>query len=205
MLENFRKEHEKVSKLKEETVEKLKALRNLKNKSQDDLFGLLSRKKYLSRSKSVAGSPLLTILPSISETKQTSYKFVTQGSKIKPRTELEELMRGFSTAELIRKHLSAELKKNKKMNIDEGIKNMQARKSAAVAGWLKMPLFGYAIANYLRRPLYYFSLDSMHTYSPTSSSYSCYPPFYVAFVNSNHNVVLHFKKFNGSIQPIYGY
>ncbi|CAH7666567.1 hypothetical protein PPACK8108_LOCUS928 [Phakopsora pachyrhizi] len=57
-------------------------------------------------------------------------------------------------------------------NIDEDIKNTQAGKSAGVAGWLKMPLFGYAIANYLRRPFYYFSLDSMHTYLPTSSSYS---------------------------------
>ncbi|KAI8444214.1 hypothetical protein BY996DRAFT_6482696 [Phakopsora pachyrhizi] len=42
-----------------------------------------------------------------------------------------------------------------------------------------MPLFGYAIANYLRRSLYYFSLDSMHTYLPTNSSYSGYPPFCV--------------------------
>ncbi|CAH7686782.1 hypothetical protein PPACK8108_LOCUS21475 [Phakopsora pachyrhizi] len=36
----------------------------------------------------------------------------------------------------------------------------------------------YVIANHLRRPLYYFSLDSMHTYLPTSSSYSGYPPFF---------------------------
>ncbi|KAI8445518.1 hypothetical protein BY996DRAFT_6510215 [Phakopsora pachyrhizi] len=70
-----------------------------------------------------------------------------------------------------------------------------------------MPLFGYAIANHLRRSLYYFSLDSMHTYLPTSSSYSGYPPFCMAFVNSNHYVVLHFKKFNGSISapPIDGW
>ncbi|KAI8444272.1 hypothetical protein BY996DRAFT_6499149 [Phakopsora pachyrhizi] len=86
---------------------------------------------------------------------------------------------GISTPELIRKHLSAELKKDKKMyemiegrNIDEDIRNTQAGKSAGVAGWLKMPLYGYAIANHLRRPFYYFSLDSMHTYLPTSSSYS---------------------------------
>ncbi|KAI8442599.1 hypothetical protein BY996DRAFT_4605684 [Phakopsora pachyrhizi] len=63
-------------------------------------------------------------------------------------------------------------------NIDEDIRNTQAGKSAGVAGWLKMPLFGYAIANHLRRPFYYFSLDSMHTYLPTSSSYSGYPPFH---------------------------
>ncbi|KAI8445191.1 hypothetical protein BY996DRAFT_4598603, partial [Phakopsora pachyrhizi] len=79
--------------------------------------------------------------------------------------------RGISTPELIRKHLSAELKKDKKINIDEDIRNTQAGKSAGVAGWLKMPLFGYAIANHLRRPLYYFSLDSMHTYVPTNCSY----------------------------------
>ncbi|KAI8445628.1 hypothetical protein BY996DRAFT_6456317 [Phakopsora pachyrhizi] len=99
----------------------------------------------------------------------TSYETVTQGSSIKPRTEHEELMRyipqplqrliekidnppkdgycgytcvawssgqgrGISTPELIRKHLSAELKKDKK------------RDNAGVAGWLKMPLFGYAIS-----------------------------------------------------------
>ncbi|KAI8460648.1 hypothetical protein BY996DRAFT_4574424 [Phakopsora pachyrhizi] len=98
-----------------------------------------------------------------------------------------------STPELIKKHLSAELNKDKKMNIDEDIRNTQVGKSAGVAGWLKMPLFGYAIANHLRRPLYYFSLDSMHTYLPTSSSYSGCPPFCMAFVNSNRYVVLHFK------------
>ncbi|KAI8452534.1 hypothetical protein BY996DRAFT_4584429 [Phakopsora pachyrhizi] len=122
--------------------------------------------------------------------------------------------RGISTTELIRKHLSAELKKDKKMyemiegrNIDEDIRNTQAGRSAGVAGWLKMPLFGYAIANHLRRPFYYFSLDSMHTYLPTSSSYSGYPPFCMASVNSNHYVVLHFKKVNGSIPtpPIDGW
>ncbi|KAI8451921.1 hypothetical protein BY996DRAFT_4640561 [Phakopsora pachyrhizi] len=92
-------------------------------------------------------------------------------------------------------------------NIDEDIRNTQAGKSAGVAGWLKMPLFGYAIANYLRRPLYYFSLDSMHTYLPTSSSYSGYPPFCMAFVDSNHYVVLHIKNVNGSIlaPPIDGW
>ncbi|KAI8449833.1 hypothetical protein BY996DRAFT_4642963 [Phakopsora pachyrhizi] len=122
--------------------------------------------------------------------------------------------RGISTPELIRKHLSTELKKDKKMyemikgrNIDEDIRNTQAGKSAGVAGWLKMPLFGYAIANHLRRPLYYFSLDSMHTYLPTSSSYSGYPPFCMAFVDTDHYVVLHFKKVNGSIPapPIDGW
>ncbi|CAH7690951.1 hypothetical protein PPACK8108_LOCUS26451 [Phakopsora pachyrhizi] len=87
------------------------------------------------------------------------------------------------------------------------VRNTQAGKSAGVAGWLKMPLFGYAIANHLRRPLYYFSLYSMHTYLPTSSSYSGYPPFCMAFVNSNHYVVLHFKKVNDSIPapPIDGW
>ncbi|KAI8452223.1 hypothetical protein BY996DRAFT_8395376 [Phakopsora pachyrhizi] len=166
----------------------------------------------------------------------TSYETVTQDSSIKPRTEHEESMRyipqplqrliekidnppkdgdcrGISTPELIRKHLSTELKKDKKMyemiegrNIDEDIRNTHAGKSAGVAGWLKMPLFGYAIANHLRRPLYYFLLDSMHTYLPTSSSYSGCPPFCMAFVNSNH-YVLHFKKVNGSIPapPIDGW
>ncbi|KAI8449626.1 hypothetical protein BY996DRAFT_6467682 [Phakopsora pachyrhizi] len=122
--------------------------------------------------------------------------------------------RGISTPELIRKHLASELKKDKKMyemiegrNIDEDIRNTQAGKSAGVAGWLKMPLFGYAIANHLRRPLYYFSLDSMHTYVPTNCSYSNYPPFCMAFVDTNHYVVLHFKKVNGSIPapPIDGW
>ncbi|KAI8458615.1 hypothetical protein BY996DRAFT_4609158 [Phakopsora pachyrhizi] len=84
-------------------------------------------------------------------------------------------------------------------NIDEDIRNTQAGKSAGVAGWLKMPLFGYAIANHQRRPLYYFSLDSMHTYVPTNCSYSKYPPFCMAFVDTNHYVVLHFKKVNGYI------
>ncbi|CAH7669373.1 hypothetical protein PPACK8108_LOCUS3985 [Phakopsora pachyrhizi] len=31
-------------------------------------------------------------------------------------------------------------------NIDKDIRNNQVGKSAGVAGWLKMPLFGYAIA-----------------------------------------------------------
>ncbi|KAI8457424.1 hypothetical protein BY996DRAFT_6590719 [Phakopsora pachyrhizi] len=122
--------------------------------------------------------------------------------------------RGISTPELIRKHLSSELKKDKKMyemiegrNIDEDIRNTQAGKSAGVAGWLKMPLFGYAIANHLRIPLYFFSLDSMHTYVPTDCSYSNYPPFCMGFVDTNHYVVLHFKKLNGSIPapPIDGW
>ncbi|KAI8451796.1 hypothetical protein BY996DRAFT_6600615 [Phakopsora pachyrhizi] len=70
-----------------------------------------------------------------------------------------------------------------------------------------MMLFGYAIANHIRRPLYYFSLDSMHTYLPTSSSYSGNPPFCMAFVDTNHYVVLHFKKIYGSIPtpPIDGW
>ncbi|KAI8456764.1 hypothetical protein BY996DRAFT_8440306 [Phakopsora pachyrhizi] len=84
-------------------------------------------------------------------------------------------------------------------NIEEDIRNTQAEKSEGVAGWLKMPLFGYAIANHLRRPLYYFSLDSMRTYLPTDSSYSGYPPFCMAFVDTNHYVVLHFKKVNRCI------
>ncbi|CAH7687528.1 hypothetical protein PPACK8108_LOCUS22322 [Phakopsora pachyrhizi] len=115
--------------------------------------------------------------------------------------------RGISTPELIRKHLSAVLKKDKKMNIDEDIRKTQAGKSAGVSGWLKMPLFGYAIANHIRRPLYYFSLDSMYTYLPTSSSYLGYPPFCMTFVNSNHHVVLLFEKVNGSIPapPIDGW
>ncbi|CAH7675577.1 hypothetical protein PPACK8108_LOCUS10600 [Phakopsora pachyrhizi] len=114
--------------------------------------------------------------------------------------------RRISSPELIRKHLSAELEKDNKMyemierrNIYEDIRNTQAWKSAVVACWLKIPLLGYAIANHLRRPLYYFSLDSMHTYLPTSSSYSGYPPFCMAVVNSNHYVILHFKKVNGFI------
>ncbi|CAH7690874.1 hypothetical protein PPACK8108_LOCUS26329 [Phakopsora pachyrhizi] len=90
---------------------------------------------------------------------------------------------GVSTPELIRKHLSTELKKDKKMyemiegrNIDEDIRITQAGKSAGVAGCLKMQLFGY-------------------------------PPFCMAFVDTNHYVVLHFKKVNGSIPapPIDGW
>ncbi|KAI8454918.1 hypothetical protein BY996DRAFT_6453050 [Phakopsora pachyrhizi] len=151
------------------------------------------------------GSPLPTRMPSIStgsttekrKISPTTYETVTKGSSIKPRTEHEELMRYIPQLlqrfiekidntpkdELIRKHLSAELKKDKKMyemiegrNIDEGIRNTQARKSAEVAGWLKMPLFWYAIANHLRRPYYYFSLDSMHTYIHTSIAGSILAP-----------------------------
>ncbi|CAH7667866.1 hypothetical protein PPACK8108_LOCUS2301, partial [Phakopsora pachyrhizi] len=201
----------------------------------------------MSRRTSVVESPLPTRMPSISagsttdkrKISPTSYENMTQGSSIKPRTEHEELMRyiphplqrliekidnppkdgdcgytcvawssgesrGISTPELIRKHLSAELKKTRRL-----------------AGWLKILLFGYAIANHLRRPLYYlsvwsccadsqadnFSFDSMHTYLPTSSSYSGYPPFCMAFVDTNHYVVLHFKNVNGSIPapPIDGW
>ncbi|CAH7666816.1 hypothetical protein BY996DRAFT_6612689 [Phakopsora pachyrhizi] len=47
----------------------------------------------------------------------------------------------------------------------------------------------------------------MHTYLPSSSSYSGYPPFCMAFVNSNHYVALYFKNVNGSIPapPIDGW
>ncbi|CAH7671247.1 hypothetical protein PPACK8108_LOCUS6012 [Phakopsora pachyrhizi] len=47
----------------------------------------------------------------------------------------------------------------------------------------------------------------MHKYFPTSSSYSAHPSFCMAFVNSNHYVVLHFKKVNRSIPapPIDGW
>ncbi|KAI8452404.1 hypothetical protein BY996DRAFT_8515981 [Phakopsora pachyrhizi] len=249
-LDDLRKEHQKVSKLKEEADERLKVLRSLKNEVEDDLFDLICRKTSMSRRTSAAGSTLPTRLPSISggsttdkrKISPTTYETVTQGSSIKPRTEHEELMkyipqplqrlikkidnlpkdgdcgyncvawssgqgRGISTAELIRKHLSAELKKYKKMNIDEDIRNTQAGKSAGVAGWLKMPLFGYAIANHLRSPLYCFSLESMHTYVPTKCSYSSYPLFCMAFVDTDHYVVLHFKKFNETIPapPIDGW
>ncbi|KAI8445406.1 hypothetical protein BY996DRAFT_6614826 [Phakopsora pachyrhizi] len=172
------KEYEKASKLKEEAAERLKVLRRLKKEAEDDLFDLVSSKASISRRTSVVRSPLPTKKPSISsglatekrKTSPKSYETVTQGSSINPRTEHEELMssgqgRGISTPELIRKHLSAELKKDKKMyemiigrNIDEDIRNTQAGKSAGVAGWLNTPLFGYAIANHLRRPLYYFYL-----------------------------------------------
>ncbi|KAI8444410.1 hypothetical protein BY996DRAFT_6522842 [Phakopsora pachyrhizi] len=134
--------------------------------AEDDLFDLVSRKTSMSRRTSVSELPLPTRMPSIN-------------SSIKQRTEHEELMRfipqplqklieiidnppkycgygGISTTELIRKYLSTELKKDKKMyemiegrNIDEDIRNTQAGKSAGVAGWLKMPLFWYAIANHL--------------------------------------------------------
>ncbi|CAH7672484.1 hypothetical protein PPACK8108_LOCUS7296 [Phakopsora pachyrhizi] len=243
-LDDLRKEHQKVSKLKEEADERLKVLRSLKNEVEDDLFDLICRKTSMSRRTSAAGSTLPTRLPSISggsttdkrKISPTTYETVTQGSSIKPRTEHEELMkypqplqrlikkidnlpkdgdcgyncvawssgqgRGISTAELIRKHLSAELKNTKRY-----IRNTQAGKSAGVAGWLKMPLFGYAIANHLRSPLYCFSLESMHTYVPTKCSYSSYPLFCMAFVDTNHYVVLHFKKFNETIPapPIDGW
>ncbi|KAI8444642.1 hypothetical protein BY996DRAFT_6621773 [Phakopsora pachyrhizi] len=38
-------------------------------------------------------------------------------------------------------------------NSDDEIRNTQDGKSAGVDDWLKMPLFGYTIANHLRRPL----------------------------------------------------
>ncbi|KAI8459476.1 hypothetical protein BY996DRAFT_6561580 [Phakopsora pachyrhizi] len=78
-------------------------------------------------------------------------------------------------------------------NIYEDIRNNQAGKSAGVGGCLKMPLFWYAVTNHLRRPFYYFLLESMDRYLHTSSSYSGYPPFFMAFVNSNHYVKVFFK------------
>ncbi|KAI8461171.1 hypothetical protein BY996DRAFT_6608948 [Phakopsora pachyrhizi] len=209
-LENLRKEHEKASKLKEEAAEKLKALRSLKKEAEDELFDLVSRKTSMSRRTSVAGS--LKISPTTYETvtQGSSIKPRTEHEELmryipQPLQRFIEKIdnpakdgdcgyacvawssgqgRGISTPELIRKHLSAELKKDKKMyemiegrNIDEDIRNTQAGKSAGVAGWLKMPLFRYAIANHLRIPLYYFSLDSMNTYLPTSSYYSVTLPF----------------------------
>ncbi|CAH7687486.1 hypothetical protein PPACK8108_LOCUS22275 [Phakopsora pachyrhizi] len=70
-----------------------------------------------------------------------------------------------------------------------------------------MQLFASTIANHLRRTLYYSSLDSMHTYVSSNCSYSSYPPFYMAFVDTKHYVVLHFKKVNMSIPapPIDGW
>ncbi|KAI8443913.1 hypothetical protein BY996DRAFT_6459950 [Phakopsora pachyrhizi] len=230
-LEVLRKEHENASKFKEEAAEKLKVLRSLKKEVEDDLYDLVNRKTSMSRRTSVVGSPLPTTVK-ISP-KGSSIKPRTEHEKLmrhipQLRQRLIEKIdnppkdrdycgyacvawssgkaRGISTPELIRKHLSAELKKDKKMyyiiggrDIDEDIRNTQVGKSAGVAGWLKMLLFGYAIANHLRRPLYYCSLDSMHTYLPTNSSYSGYPPFCMAFVDTNHYVVLHFKNVNGSI------
>ncbi|CAH7673821.1 hypothetical protein PPACK8108_LOCUS8718 [Phakopsora pachyrhizi] len=202
----------------------VKVLRSLKKEAEDDLFYLVSRKTSISRRTSIPTQRLTITNKKVFNKKisPTSYETVAQGSSIKPMTEHEELMgytpqplqrlienidnppkdggfgytcvacssgqgRWISTAELIRKHLSAEFKKDKKMyemiggkNIDEDIRNTQAGKSAGVADWLKMPLFG---------------------------SYSGYPPFCMAFVDTNHYVVLHFKKVNGSIPapPIDGW
>ncbi|KAI8445709.1 hypothetical protein BY996DRAFT_8468956 [Phakopsora pachyrhizi] len=198
---------------------RLKVLRSLKNEAEDDLCDLVSRKTSMSRRTSVSGSPLPKIMPSISAgTEYEEFMRLVENIDNPPKDSdcgytcvawSSGQGRGISSPELISKHLSADLKKDKKMferiegrNIDEDFRNNQAGKSAEVAGWLKMALFGYAIANHLRRPLYYFSLDSMHTYLPTSSSYSGYPPFYMAFVNSNHYVVLHFKIVNGSIPAL---
>ncbi|KAI8446371.1 hypothetical protein BY996DRAFT_6470165 [Phakopsora pachyrhizi] len=76
--------------------------------------------------------------------------------------------RGISTPELIRKLLSAELKKDKKMyemiggkNINEEIRNTQPGESAGVTGWLKMPLFGYAIANHLKRLFFEMAVTTL--------------------------------------------
>ncbi|KAI8462180.1 hypothetical protein BY996DRAFT_8404441 [Phakopsora pachyrhizi] len=229
--------------LKEEAAERLNVLRSLKKEAEDDLFDLVSRKISIVPSIS-AGSTTekRKISPTTYETvtQGSSMKLRTEHEELmryipQPLQRLIENIdnpskdgdcgytcaawssgkgRGISTPELIRKHLSAELKKDKKIyemikgrNIDEDIRNTQAGKSAGVSGWLEMPLFGYSIANHLRRPLYYFSLESMHTYLSTSSSYSGYPPFCMAFVNSNHYVVLHFKKVNGFIPapPIDGW
>ncbi|CAH7688999.1 hypothetical protein PPACK8108_LOCUS24051 [Phakopsora pachyrhizi] len=146
MFEDLRKEHEKASKLKQKAAERLKVLRSFKKEAEDELFDLLNRKTSMSRITSVAGSPFPTRIPSVC-------------SSIKPRTIHKELMKyipqhlqigvekidnppkdgdcgGISIAEFIRKHLSAELKKDKKMyemiegrNIDEEIRNTQAGKS----------------------------------------------------------------------------
>ncbi|CAH7673008.1 hypothetical protein PPACK8108_LOCUS7870 [Phakopsora pachyrhizi] len=126
--------------------------RVLKRKQRHDLFDLVSRKTSISRRTSVAGSPLPTRMPSMSavlttdkrKISPTTYETVTQGSSIKHRTECEKLMMYIpqqlqrliekidnpSKDELIRKHLSAELKKDKKMyemiegrNIDKDIRN----------------------------------------------------------------------------------
>ncbi|CAH7673683.1 hypothetical protein PPACK8108_LOCUS8568 [Phakopsora pachyrhizi] len=222
-LKDLREEREKASNMKVEVAERLKVLRSLKKEAEDDLFDLVSRKTSMSRRTSVARSPLPTRMPSIraGTEHEELMRYIPQ-----PLQRLIEKIdipskdgdcgytcvvwssgqgRGILPAELIRKHISTELKKDKKIyemiegrNIDEDIQNTQAGKSAGVAGWLKMPLFGYAIANHLRRPLYYFSLDFMHTY-PTNCSYSSYPPFCMAFVDINHYLVLRFKNVNGSI------
>ncbi|CAH7667126.1 hypothetical protein PPACK8108_LOCUS1512 [Phakopsora pachyrhizi] len=178
-VEYLRKEHQKATKLKDEAAERLK----------HDLFDLTSRKASILRRTSVTESPLPTRMSSKSagsttdkrKISPTTYETVTQGSSIKPRTEHEEFMRRISTPELIRKHISAELKKDKKIyemiegrNIDEDIRNVQAGKSAGV---------------------------------PTNCSYSGYPPFCMAFVYSNHYVGLHFKKIDGAMPtpPIHGW
>ncbi|KAI8455672.1 hypothetical protein BY996DRAFT_6436704 [Phakopsora pachyrhizi] len=204
--------------------------------SSYDLFDLVSRKTSISRRTSVAFNEMMRYIP------QPLQRLIEKIDNPPKDGDCGYICvacssgqgRGISTDNLIRKNLSAEFKKDKKMyemiegrnidyqvskkedwsqqgiennnqaEIDEDIRDTQAEKSAVVAGWLKMSLSGYAIANHLRKPLYYFSLDYMHTYLPTSSSYSGYPPFCMAFVNSNHYVVLYFKKVNGSIpaQPI---
>ncbi|KAI8450096.1 hypothetical protein BY996DRAFT_8396625 [Phakopsora pachyrhizi] len=114
--------------------------RNLKKEAEDDLFDLVSRKTSMSRRTSVVGSSLPTRVPSISA-----------GYIPQPLQRLIEKIdnppkdgdcgytyvacrsgqgRGISTPELIRKHLSAELKIDKKMyemiegrNIDKDIRN----------------------------------------------------------------------------------
>ncbi|KAI8446655.1 hypothetical protein BY996DRAFT_6507675 [Phakopsora pachyrhizi] len=214
-LKNLRKEHEKASKLKEEGAESLKVLRSLKKEAEDDLFDLVIVGSPLpTRMPSTSAGPTTyeTVTQGSSIEPRTKHeelmRYIPQ-----PLQRLMEKIdnppqdgdcgytcaawssgQGRSTPELIRKHLSAELKKDKKMyemiegrNIDEDIRNTQAGKSAGVAGCLKMPLFWYAIANHLRRPLHYFYLDSMHTYVPTNCSYSSYPPFCMAFVDTNLN------------------
>ncbi|KAI8444110.1 hypothetical protein BY996DRAFT_6452086 [Phakopsora pachyrhizi] len=111
-------------------------------------------------------------------------KFST-GNNLKDKGfENDMQVRGVLIADLVIKYLSGELKKDKKMyemierrNIDEDIRNIQEGKSAGVTGWLNMPLFGYAIANYPKRPLYYFSLESMHTHVPIICYYLGCPPF----------------------------
>ncbi|KAI8442902.1 hypothetical protein BY996DRAFT_8537452 [Phakopsora pachyrhizi] len=202
-LEDLRKEHQKASKLKEGAAERLKVLRSLKKEAEDDLFDLKRKISSTTYETVTQGSSIKPraeheeLMRYIPQPLQRLFKMIDNPPKDRDCGYTcvawsSGQGRGISTPELIRKDLSAELKKDKKMyemiqgrNINEDIRNIQAGKSAGDSGCLKMPLFGYAIANHLRRPLYYFPLDSMHTYLPTSSSYSVYPPFCMAFLNGS--------------------
>ncbi|CAH7687105.1 hypothetical protein PPACK8108_LOCUS21842 [Phakopsora pachyrhizi] len=115
----------------------------------DDLFDLVNRKISVPRRTSIAGSTIDKRIMS-----QTSYETVTQGSPIKLRTDHEELMR-YITQPLQRlvEKIDNPPKDGDYRNIEEDIKNTQAQKSAGLARWLKKPIFGYAIANHLKRPL----------------------------------------------------